>query len=182
MLTIPATITQGVTVETSGTLADYPASTHTLRLVLVVDGQQTIINATADGDVYTLTIAKTVSAEMASGSHHWQTFATNIATTERFQVGEGELLVKVDFEAATGGYDGRSALRIQVDAIRALLSGVSTDDQKKVKYADREIERYDRSELIVVYGFLKSQLAQEERAVAVSQGKTFGGRVRVRMA
>ena len=178
MLNIPSRITQGVTVELSGSVTDYPASDYTLTVVFVASGNQTSVEAVADGDDYTLTLSKAVTAAMAVGVHHWQAFVSD--ATERFKVGEGEVQVVLDYAIMSGGFDARSTLRQQVEAIRAVLAGVATDDQKKKKYADREIERFDRADLISIYKFLKQELKSEDRAAAVANGKTFGGRVRVR--
>jgi len=180
MLTLPKRITQGETVVCEVGFTDYPATDWTLRIIYVVDGAQTIVDATQVGttNAFEIRFTKTVTAAMAKGTQHWQAFVTD--GTDRYKVGEDTTDIVSDFETKTSGLDARSTLRKQVDAIRSVLMGVATAEQKKVKYADREIEYYDRSELITVYKFLQDELRAEERAAKAGEGRPFGGRIRVR--
>lgn len=180
MLTFPKRITQGVTVKCEDiSLSDYPATDWTLRYIFVIAAEQTVVDAVADGDNYDLTLSKTVTAAMDAGTQFWQAYVFD--ASERFKVGEGETEVVTDFELQDSGFDARSELRQQTEAIRALLMGVATSEQKRVKYDGREIEKYDRTELITVYNFLKKELRIEDQAAQGANGQTFGGRVRVRM-
>ena len=179
MLLFPARITQGETVKRTGiVLSDYPASDWSLRFVFVIDGAQTLVDAAANGTAYDLVLPNTVTAAMTVGDQYWQAWVTD--GSERFRVGEGVTRVIADYETRSTGFDARSALRQQVDAMRAIISGTATADQKTIKYAGREIEKYERAELITVYRFLKAELLREERAAAAANGQAGGGRVRVR--
>lgn len=180
MLTFPKRITQGVTVEVEDlSFSDYPASAGwSLKFVLVTEGDQVEADAVADGDGFDLTIAKTVTADMTAGTYFWQAFVSKDA--ERFLVGEGEVKVITDFLTQTTGYDARTTLRQQLEAMRAVIAGKATSEQKRVKYADREVQHYEVAELIKIVRYLESEVDRENREAMIANGQGFGGRVRVR--
>ena len=51
----------------------------------------------------------------------------------------------------------------EIDAIEAQLAGTATTEQKRVKYGDREVERYSPEELIKALNYLRLEERRKER-------------------
>ncbi|KAA9133464.1 hypothetical protein F3N42_03685 [Marinihelvus fidelis] len=161
MRLIPKCFTQGVTVSTSASLSDYPASTWTLTLVLVQADDQRTITATADGDDYLVEIEPTDSADYQVGTYSYQAFVTD--GTDRYMVQDGTVEVLPDYATASSGLDTRTQIEITIDAIEAQLAGNATGTQKRWKYRDREIEQYAPAELIEILNYLRLELRRQKR-------------------
>lgn len=180
MLTFPKRIAQGVTVKVEDiALSDYPASAGwSLKYVFVTSADQLEVDAVADGDNFDLTVTKVETAALTIGTYFWQAFVDD--GTDRYMVGEGETLVVADFLTQTTGYDARSTLRQQLEAMRAVIAGKATSEQKRVKYSDREIQHYEIAELIAIVRYLEAEVKREQQEADIANDKAFGGRVRVR--
>jgi len=166
-MNVPNKITKGVTLKWSVTLKDYPASAWTLKYVLISPNDKKEIIAVANGDDYDLTISMGASSAYTAGRYDWQAYVTN--GTERYFISSGTTKVIEDY-ASQLNYDGRSQLEQIVDAINAYLLGNATEDQQKVRFNDREIQRYDRSELLL----LRSQLKRDLKAEQIENGLSTG--------
>lgn len=166
-MNVPFNFTKGITLKWSESLTDYPASTWTLSFVFANESDKQTVTATANDDDYSVTVSMAATSAFSTGRYDWQAFVTD--GTERYCVGTGITQVIEDF-ASVPNYDGRSQLQQTVDAIDAYLLGNATDDQQKVRFNDREIWKYDRSELLL----LRSQLKRDLKAEKVENGLSNG--------
>lgn len=112
--TEPAVLYTGDTWAWTRTLADYPASTHTLKYTLINSGGRINITATADGDVHEVSVAASTTAAYAAGTYTWQAFVE--AGSERFTVGRGSFDVRAGYATGSGGADARTPAQIALDA------------------------------------------------------------------
>lgn len=157
---VPA-FTQGVSLRVAIDLPGYPAPTWALEVVMVKADEQTVLTATDDGSEHIVALTPTQAGDISAGEWDYQIFVAN--DTDRHLVECGETTVKPDFKTATTGLDTRTALRVQIDAIEAQLAGTATAEQKRVKYGDREVERYSPEELIKALNYLRLEERRKDR-------------------
>lgn len=174
-MNIPNTFVKGVSLSWTTTLDDYPASTWDLSVVFVSPSDKQTINATASGDDHVIAVTPAGSGAFTAGRYDWQAYVTD--GTDRHVVDCGTVTVIEDF-ADVASYDGRSQLRQIVDAIDAYLLGNATSQQQKVRFGDREIWNYDRTELMALRSQLKRELAIEEQNEAAAKGHSNGRIIR----
>lgn len=156
-------------------LGDYPASAWTLKYYFRNASAHFDVTATADGDVYAVSVAKATTASLTVGAYDWT--AVVESATERYEVGSGQLEVKYDFSAAAN-YDGRSFARSMLDAVEAALTAKATAQQLDIvqaALADRSMQ-YDTAALLK----LRSQLRMEVRREDNLQNGVNGSRLLVR--
>jgi membrane-bound inhibitor of C-type lysozyme len=112
--TEPAVLYTGDTWAWTRTLADYPASTHTLKYTLINTGGRINITATADGDVHEVSVAAATTAAYTAGTYTWQAYVE--AGSERFTVDRGEVIVRSGYSSGSGGADARTPAQVALDA------------------------------------------------------------------
>lgn len=174
-MNIPNTFVKGVSLSWTTTLNDYPASTWDLSVVFVSPSDKQTINATASGDDHVIAVTPAGSGAFTAGRYDWQAYVTD--GTDRYVVDSGMVTVIEDF-ATTTGFDNRSQLQQIVDAIDAYLLGNATNEQQKMRFGDREVWKYDKTELMTLRSQLKRELAIEEQNEAAAKGHSNGRIIR----
>ncbi len=107
----------------------------------------TVLNltGTALGSGWSTTITVQQSSALTAGQYYWQSYLTSGQV--RFTVDQGQTVVVANYSGATAGFDGRTQLEKDIDAvdaaIRAMVSGgavqeysIGTRSLKKMTIAD----------------------------------------------
>ena len=142
-------------------LSDYPASLWTLTYYFRNSAEKFDVEATADGDLFAVSVPIATTAAIAAGSYGWLAVVDN--TTERYEVGTGRLTVLPDL-AADLVADTRSFARTMLEAVEsALLNKASTSqlDLVQAALADRSMQ-YDTASLITLRSKLWAEVRREE--------------------
>jgi hypothetical protein len=109
----------------------------------------------ADGDGWLVTIPATASdddpatANLAAGAYYWQAWVSK--DDEDYEVDSGRVTVKPNlFDLDTGdSYDGRSAAKQTLDAIRAAMAKTATRAQLQRTIGDKHIQFMTMAELLI---------------------------------
>jgi hypothetical protein len=158
--TEPTSLRAGDTWAWTRTLSDYPASAWTLTYYFRNATAKFDIAASADGDSYSVTVAKASSGKIP-GWYDWIAFVES--ATERHQVGAGRTQVLANLAADTV-HDGRTFARRMLDAIESALESRATGDQLDMIGAatgDRNISR-DKDRLMMMRTQFKLEVRAEE--------------------
>lgn len=158
--------------------SDYPASEWTLSYAFVKSGQYFGFTASADGELFAVSIAASVTANYDPGIYHWKAYVTK--GLERRTIDEGTLEVLPNFAAQTSGYDARSDAQTIFEACEALLLGKATADQKSYTLEGRSLERYGIAELLKLRDRYKSIWDKEQAAERVANGLGSGRKIHTR--
>lgn len=174
----PAVVTAGDTITWKKSLPDYPADGGwALSYALLSSAGKISITTTASGVDHLVSITAATSAGWAAGTYQWQAYATH-ATSGRFLVGTGSLVVKPNFAAISAATDTRSHVKKVLDAIEAVLEGTATTDQQDLTIDGTRIVRRSIADLLV----LRSRYLQwYQQEMAAARGETKRGTWRVRL-
>lgn len=150
-------------------LSDYPASDGwTLKYYFRNSAAKFDITATADGDLYEVSVDMATTAAKTVGTYDW--IAVVESATERFQVDEGILEVLPNL-ATDVVYDARSFARTMLDAVEAALAAKASAQQLdlvQAALADRSMQ-FSVGALMT----LRSQLQSEvRREIATQKGES----------
>lgn len=155
---IPAEITAGESVSWLKSLSDYPASdSWVLTYSLVKSDNQIQIVAAADGDDHLIEIPIATSTDYEVGDYAFQAHVSN--GTERYQVDSGKIEIVADFAAQGSGYDSRTMLEKQIDALDAAIYGRASKTQLMQTISGMQIQHMDLEKQRAVLKDLRSQLA-----------------------
>lgn len=144
-------------------LSDYPASTWTLKYYFRNASAYFDVTATADGDLFAVSVAKATTATRTVGSYDW--IAVVESSTERYQIDQGRLEVLPNL-ATAAAYDARSFARKMLDYIEAELVSRGSSGQLDLVNAtleQRSIGR-DRAGLITLRNQMLVEVRREEAA------------------
>lgn len=169
MTNIPAKFVAGDTVEwTDSSFGDKTSTNYTLSYA-IVGAVKLTVNGVPLADGWTVAITATQSATLSAGDYSWHAYLTSGAT--RYTVGTGTLTVEENITTKSAGYDGRSQVQQDLDAveaeIRARASGGMT-----VEYSigNRSLKKESISRLLELRSALRSDLVREQRAKRLSEG------------
>lgn len=176
--TEPTKIVAGDTLKWTKSLGDYPASTWTLSYDLVNSAGQIEITASADGDVHSVTVAASVTADYGAGTYAWQAYVTSGA--ERYSVGSGTVEIKTNYAAQGDGYDARSHVKQTLDALEATIKGKASSDQLASSVGGVSLSRMAPAELREWRSFYRAEYARELMEEKIEQGLGHSGKVRTR--
>lgn len=156
--------------------AHYPASSWTLNYALrgpaVID-----ITATADGDNFSVSVAKTTTAGWTVGDYWWAAYVSK--GTERYQIDSGTVKLKPNLSAiASGTYDGRSDAKIAYDNAIDIWKNVKRYGSYSI--AGRTFTLRDMPEIIAYVDRCKADYLREVKAEKIANGEASGGKVLVR--
>lgn len=162
--TEPTELRAGDTWAWTKSLADYPATTWTLKYALVKagGGTQKTITATASGTDHAVSVAKATTAAYGAGTWSWVASVTD--GTSRYTIDQGTLEVLPDIEAASSGYDNRTHAKTMLDAIEAWLEA-RDPGVAEYEIAGRRMKYHSVPDLLR----LRSQYRQEVRAEAAAE-------------
>lgn len=180
--TEPQTIVVGDFIQWRRTnLQDYDNSLYTMAYVVrVTDGgtSQFQVNGSAYGSDYLFSVSSTTSASYAAGDYFWQLEAIRNADSERIVIERGGFKVVGDLDIS--GADTRSHAQIMVGKIESLLNGKADSDVANYEIAGRKLTKLSFKELIDARDYYRGQIALEQRALNIKQGKATNGTVKVR--
>lgn len=166
----PTRIRAGDTVKWTRELADFlPADLWVLTYRWVNRSAAFAATATDNGDgkhLVTLTAADT--AAYAPGEYHWLAVVT--LTTERYTVGEGDLVVEPNL-AVADVHDHRSHARRMLDALETRLELRAPDDVASYSIEATSVSRMSPIEVDQQYRYWRRRVREEEALAAVRAGK-----------
>ncbi len=135
------------------------------------DGEGHTATGVAFGAGWEFTISNTDSALFDAGDWFFQACAAK--GSEKVTVGRGLLTVKasLSYTGIPGAFDGRSQVQKDLDAvqlaIRTLLSGGAVQEYK---IGNRNLKRYELTDLLQLEGRLKAEAKREQQADLIANG------------
>lgn len=177
----PTAARAGDTWKWTKSLADYPASTWTLKYYFKSSTSGFSVTATASGDDHSVTVAAATTAAYTAGNYRW--IASAESGSEKFTVDEGTLEVQKDYRgvSASTGVDDRSHARIVLDAIKAVIEGRASKDQEEYTIAGRSLKRTPITTLLKMRQHYETEAKAEANAEAIADGTGKGGRIQFRI-
>ena len=163
----------GDTVEWEKSLSDYPATEWTLTYYFWNESHDFSVVATSDNNDYLAQITAAVSAEIDSGTYNWRAVVSQGSgeSLERHTVANGSMEVWHNPASGEGaGFDSRSAVKIALDNIDAVLANRATKDQQEYSIAGRSLARTPIPDLIVLRAHYARLYAQEVKNKKIAQG------------
>lgn len=165
-------IIQGATYTWQVDLSNYlPSDGWTLKYYLRGVGTGLDITATDEDDIFQVEITATNSAALTIGSYAWQSFAEKGA--DKKLIASGNLKIKEGFAtiSAATTFDNRSAIKIALDNIDAMLANKATLDQQRYVIGNRQLDRIPIPDLLNLRKEYQKFYNQEVRAEAAKNGK-----------
>ena len=179
-MNIPDILQAGDTFAWTDSLADYPATTYTLKYSLYRYGQTPLsITASASGTDHSVSVLAATTAAYAAGMWNWSAYVESGAT--RYTVGRGTVTIKPYLPAATSTTDNRSHAQRMLDYIEtALVTSVTANAHVVSLTIDGKAVQYKREELLVLRNKYKWEVYNEKKADLIAQGYDPGGRINIR--
>jgi len=168
----PTVITAGDTVIFEKDITAYePLDSVSLKIIGESNISEEIEAVVADG-VATFTIDSADTAEFESGTY--KLIEWYVSGTERQTIYTGSLEVLANYADATAPIDTRSHAVKMLAAIKALLEGVATKEQKAITINNRSIEYLSPKELMEWKQFYEEEVRNEQAKQNVAAGKSSG--------
>lgn len=176
----PARITAGDSAKWTKNLPQYkPADGWVVTYAVVRDGTRIAITSTDNGDgTHLVDVPASTTAGWTAGAYHWQAYATKSATSERYTVAAGQIIVDANF--AVGAVDARTHAQKTLDALEATLEGRATSDQMAYSIGGRSISKMSPEQLLTWRDKYRAEVAAEAKAQKIAAGAGGTGTVRVR--
>lgn len=167
--TVKTEFVKGESFEWTKSFADYPADTWTLSYYFRGNGDGMDIVGVASGSDFLLTATASATSAMSAGVYYFQGFVSK--DDENILVDAGEVKVLPSLIDENTAYDGRSSIKIALDAIDALLAGKASLDQQEYTIGNRQLKRYPLPDLIALRDKYAALYASEVRATNRKNGK-----------
>jgi len=172
------------TLQWTKELSDYPASFWTLKYYFVhtSSANNFSITASASGNTHVVLVSAS-SSNYTAGTYRWYAEVTLTATpTEKYVVDwlTGECEVKAD-------PSGASVVRTLTHAqtcltnIKSVLEGTASTDAQSYSIGGRSLSRYSTKELLDLKSYYEAEVAKEQRAESLAQGKQPSNRIKVNL-
>jgi hypothetical protein len=129
-------------------------------------------------DDYYFDATATVTNALTPGTYTWGVRALKGA--EVYYVLGGDIKIKANLFTQVAGYDGRSAAKVMLDAIEAVISGTATGGQKSKQIGDRMITSFSPMELEQWRNVYRSEVNNEEAGERIARGLGSGNKIRTR--
>jgi hypothetical protein len=165
----PREIRAGSTGRWDRTLGDYPASAWTLTYRLLSSAGTHTFDATADGDVFAVTVAAATTAAWPPADYEWVATVTDGTTVAT--VGTGVLTVLYNPGTATAAVDVRSQAQRNLDALDAVMEGRMTNDVASYTIGGRQLSRMGAEDLLLFHKYWKGKVANERAAARRKAGR-----------
>lgn len=177
----PQEVIAGDTVKWNRTdLTDYPANDGWVLTYKFLNAAGKIeITASASGADHAVNVAAATSANWAAGTYNWQAYVTKAASSERYKVDEGTLIVHANF-AALNTYDSRSHNKKVLDAINAVIENRATLDQESYSIMGRALKRTPMEDLLKLKDKYQALYNAEQNAENVRNGAAGKNRIAVK--
>ncbi len=175
-IAMPTKITAGDTLQITQAASDYPASSGwSLRYTFNGAAGVITITSVASGSEHLFSISSAVTSGWGPGLYSWTCYAVN--GSDRFTILAGQITILPDPTTATAT-DARSIWQTRADAIRAVLEGDATPDQRRFKMPDGvEIDKATGAELILEYEKLQVKIRDDARASRMANGRNSGRKI-----
>ena len=181
-MAIPPSITSGVDAvwtdaETVDVFGDAVTSTtHTLTYYFRLNtaGEGVTATAVAYNSGWKITLSAAVTGAMdASPDWYFQAVATKTSdgTIQEYSRGQIEVKASLAYSGTPAAFDGRTQAQQDLDAVQAAIrSLISGGAVSEYRIGNRNLKRYDLSELIELESRLKSVVAKENKAKLIASG------------
>lgn len=179
--TEPLSVRAGDTWKWTRSLADYPASTWTLKYRFKNAAGGFEITASASGDDYSVTVAAATTAGYASGSYTWIAWVEG-GSSEKYTVDQGTTTVGSDYRSGTAtlALDDRSHARKVLAAIEAVIERRASQDQMEYTIEGRSLKRTPIADLLKLRQKYQAAVAAEDAAAKMAGGFAPGGKIQFR--
>ena len=160
---------------------DYSNSLYTLKYSARLEGTGSTeieITAAASGTDYLIEVASATSAAYTAGVYHWQAYITRDSDSERILIDTGTFEAIANRDASTA--DPRTHAKIVLDAIEAVIEGRASQDQMSYSIAGRSLSRMPVEDLLKFRAEYKAEVAKENRAEQIKNGKGSSNNIYVR--
>jgi len=160
-------------------LSDYPASAWTLTYAFRNATAFFDVTATADGDVFAVSVAKATTAARTAGRYDWTAFVSD--GTTRTEVARGVIDLLPDMGTAAAR-DGRTWAAQMLDYVEsALLSKASASelDLVKAQLSERHLQ-FDVPGLVKLRQLLRAEVRAEDTASRIRRGLAPRNRILLR--
>lgn len=176
----PAQLRCGDTWRWTRSLADYPATTWTLKYRYKTASTGFEIVASADGTDHSITHPASTTAGYTAGSYNWTAWVES--GSEKYTIAEGVAQLLPDFRAvsASTGVDARTHARKTLDAIEAWLESRS-QGVAEYEIAGRRMKYIPIPDLLVLRSRYQSEVRAEEAAGKLARGEGVGRRIQIRI-
>lgn len=176
----PDRLRAGDTWRWTRSLADYPATTWTLKYRMKSAAAGFEISATASGSDHSITVAASTTTAYTAGSYNWIAWVES--GSEKFTVDEGSIEVLSDYRSGTAAaaLDDRSHAQTMVDNIRAWLE---SKDPAVAEYeiAGRRMKYIPIADLLKLRHQYESEVVAEVARKKLEHGENFGRRIQFRI-
>lgn len=181
-MSIPPSITSGVdavwtdaeTVDVFGNAVTSATHTLTYYFRLNTAGEGVTATAVAYNSGWKTTLSGAVTTGVdASPNWYFQAVATAVSDGATLEYSRGQIEVKpsLAYSGTPGAFDGRTQAQQDLDAVQAAIrSLISGGAVSEYRIGNRNLKRYDLSELIELESRLKSIVAKENKAKLIASG------------
>jgi hypothetical protein len=166
-------LVSGTTLNFTTYVADYlPTDGWVLKFRLIprTTGTPIDITTTQDATDSTLHRAQVTAATTAgwtAGEYSWASWVE--LGTEKYAVSGGTITVAPNPIVAST-LDSRSAARIALDNVRAVIAGNASRGILSYTIAGRSLERYSMADLLKLESSLRAEVQREENCAAMAAG------------
>lgn len=178
-MNIPATIAAGTTVvwtddatvDVLGAAVD--STTHSLTYYLRKNTQAegVTISGVAYQSGWKVTLPAATTEAMDAGNWYFQAVATNLSDSTVLELGRGGFTVEASlaYSGTPGAFDGRSQLQQDLDAVKAAIRAIiSGGAVAEYRIGNRNLKKFELTELMELESRLKAQLAREKKAELIA--------------
>lgn len=160
-------------------IADYPATSWTLKYSLKNVTEHLEIVAVADGAQFAITVPVSTTKSVKAGNYRMVGYVEDAGATQRFGVFDEEIVIDPSF-ANAGVVDDRSHARKVLEAIEAVIENRATKDQEEYQIGHRMLKRTPLAELDKFRKQYQAQVRSEELRALAEKGQG-GGKVVYRL-
>lgn len=183
MTTIPTTeptrVRAGDTVKWTRALSDYLPATWTLSYALRGLPGEIDITASDNGDdTHLVSVVPSITAAWKPGGYNWSAKVTD--GSDVYTVDMGTIEVLEDLSAIAGSHDGRTHAKKTLDALEAVIYYRASRSDLSYSIAGKSLQNMSHQELRKEWEFWGQQVALEERAERIANGKGHGGKIKLR--
>lgn len=135
---------------------------------IYIRGNNNAFTGTASGMKFSFSSQET--KELKPGLSFFQIVAEK--SEEKITVEQGQIQIDASFVDQTSDFDPRSKTRIDLDTVQNLIRKIiSSGGVIEYKIGTRSAKKYELSDLISLESKLKWQLANEEKAARIKDGR-----------
>lgn len=170
----PNAIVAGDTASWFLQLGNYPPPTWVLSYALRGKEEGQYINfsevtPSPDGVQHLIQILPAVTSSWLPGLYRFQSYVTNISTTDRVTIGWGNIQIVGNLEAEDP-VDGRSYYQKTLDILEAAMQGRLPQGMEHYTIAGRAISKIPIKELNMIWREYKVYVQQEQQAQQARKG------------